>query len=59
MANEELTQTMTEDERKKRDEEKKKQDEERVKAIAAENEEVTTIAKRKGFKVFLHGTGFL
>jgi hypothetical protein len=59
VANEELTQTMTEDERKKRDEEKKKQDEEKVKAIAAENEEVITLAKRKGFKVFLHGMGFL
>lgn len=41
------------------EEEIKKRDEEKVKKAAEETEEVTTVAKRKGYKMYLHGDNFL
>lgn len=49
---EELPEEITEEEIAKRDEEK-------AKVAEAETEESTTLPKRKGFRIFVHGTGFL
>lgn len=49
---EELPEEITEEEIAKRDEEK-------AKVAEAETEESTTMAKRKGFRIFVHGTAFL
>ena len=48
---EEYPEEMTEDERKKKDDEKE--------AVAVqETEESTVMSKRKGYRIFIHGTGF-
>ena len=49
---EELPEEITEEEIAKREEEK-------AKVAEAETEESTTVAKRKGFRIFVHGTGFM
>ena len=40
------------------EEERKKKDDERAKKVAEENEEVNTLAKRKGNKILIHGANF-
>jgi hypothetical protein len=49
---EELPEEITEEEIAKRDEEK-------LKVAEAETEESTTVSKRKSYRLFVHGTGFL
>lgn len=41
------------------EEEKKKRDDEKAKKVAEENEEINTIAKRKGHKIYIHGVNFI
>jgi len=41
------------------EEELKKRDEERAKKALEETEEITTVAKRKGYKLYIHGENFL
>lgn len=50
---------MTDEERKKRDEERAKVEAEREKVVQQETEEITTMAKRKGYKVYVHGRNFI
>jgi hypothetical protein len=40
------------------DEERKKREDERAKKVTEESEEVNTVAKRKGMRVYLHGVNF-
>ena len=41
------------------EEEIKKRDEEKAKKAQEETEEVTTVAKRKGYKMYLYGENFI
>ena len=41
------------------EEEKKKREEEKAKKILEENEEVNTVAKRKGNRIYIHGSNFI
>lgn len=41
------------------DEDLQKRDEERQKVAEAETDEATTSSKRKGYRIFIHGTNFL
>lgn len=50
---------MTEEEKKKADIEKEKIELEKEKQIQQETEEMTTMAKRRGYKVFIHGRNFI
>ena len=51
VAEEEVPAEITEEELAKREEEKQK-------VAEAETEETTTVSKRKGYKLYVHGTGF-
>ena len=41
------------------EEERKKREDEKAKKVAEENEEINTVAKRKGNKIYIHGTNFI
>jgi len=50
---------LTDEEKKKADIEREKIELEKEKQIQLETEEITTMAKRKGYKVFIHGRNFI
>ena len=41
------------------EEERKKREDEKAKKVAEENEEINTVAKRKGHKIYIHGANFI